>query len=87
MLDVGSELALDEGFVLVDPDTPASGLFLVLHGVLLVETASETVERGPGQIVGEWEKLDGSEGVWVTAVSEVRLIAVDRSAYEAALTG
>jgi hypothetical protein len=59
----------------------------VLHGVLRVETASETVERGPGQIVGEWEKLDGSEDIRVTAKTEVRLVAVDHSAYEAALTG
>jgi CRP-like cAMP-binding protein len=84
---VGSELSLDEGAVVVDPDTPASGLFLVLHGVLRVETPRETSERGPGQIVGEWEKLDGSEDVCVTAQTEVRLIAVDRAAYEAALTG
>jgi hypothetical protein len=73
--------------VLVEPDTPVSGLFLVLHGVLLVETPRETIERGAGQIVGEWEKLDGSEDVRVTAQTEVRLVAVDRAAYEAALTG
>jgi CRP-like cAMP-binding protein len=87
MLDVGSELELDEGTVVVDPESPASGIFLVLHGVLRVETEHETSERGPGQIVGEWEKLDGSESVRMTAQTEVRLVAVDRAAYEAALTG
>jgi CRP-like cAMP-binding protein len=84
---VGSELVFDEGAVLVDADSPASGLFLVLHGVLRVETPRETSERGPGQVVGEWEKLDGSEAVRVTAQTEVRLVAIDRAAYEAALTG
>ena len=84
---MGSELALDEGSVLVDPELPVSGIFLVLHGVLRVETPRETSERGPGQIIGEWEKLDGTDDVRVTAVTEVRLIAVDRAAYEAALTG
>jgi hypothetical protein len=54
---------------------------------VLVETPLEEYERGAGQVVGEWEKLDGSEDVRVTAKSEVRLIAVDRAAYEAALTG
>ena len=73
--------------MLVEPGDAVSGLFLVLHGVLLVETPNETVERGPGQVVGEWEKLDGSEDVRVTAQTEVRLVAVDRAAYEAALTG
>jgi hypothetical protein len=64
-----------------------SGIFLVLHGVLRVETARGTSERGPGQMIGEWEKLDGSDGVRVTAQTEARLVAVDRAAYEAALTG
>lgn len=73
--------------MIVDPDRPGSGLLLVLQGVLRVETPLEEYERGPGQIVGEWEKLDGSEDVRVTAQTDVRLIAVDRSAYEAALSG
>ena len=38
-------------------------------------------------MIGEWEKLDGSDGVRVTALTEARLVAVDRAAYEAALTG
>lgn len=73
--------------MLVDAETPRSGLLLVMHGVLLVETPHGGDERGPGRVVGEWEKLDGSEDVRVTALTDVRLVAVDRSAYEAALTG
>jgi len=73
--------------VLVDADRPSSALFLILHGELLVTTPDDAYARGPGQVVGEWEKLDGSDDVRVTAKSEVRLIAVDRAAYEAALTG
>jgi CRP-like cAMP-binding protein len=84
---VGSDVHFDEGHVLVDRDRSASTLFLVLQGVLLVETPFEDYERGAGQVVGEWEKLDGSEDVRVTAQTEVRLIAVDRADYEAALTG
>jgi CRP-like cAMP-binding protein len=84
---VGSEVHLDEGHVLVDREHAASTLFLVLQGVLLVETPHEEYERGAGQVVGEWEKLDGSDEIRVTAQSEVRLIAVDRADYEAALTG
>jgi CRP-like cAMP-binding protein len=84
---VGSEVTFDEGHVLVDGENAASGLFLVMQGVLLVELPNESYERGAGQVVGEWEKLDGSEDVRVTAQTEVRLIVVDRAAYEAALTG
>ena len=50
-----------------------------------MQTPLEEYDRGAGQVVGEWEKLDGSEDVRVTAKTEVRLIAVDRAAYEAAL--
>jgi CRP-like cAMP-binding protein len=77
----------DEGHVLVDADHAASGIFLVLSGVLLVETPLESYERGPGHVLGEWEALDGSDDVRVTAQSDVRLVAVSRADYEAALTG
>jgi CRP-like cAMP-binding protein len=73
--------------VVVEPGRPSSGLYLILHGVLLVTTPLEVYERGPGQVVGEWERLDGSEDVRVTAKTEVRLVAVDRAAYEAAVSG
>jgi CRP-like cAMP-binding protein len=73
--------------VIVDADRPGSGLLLVLQGTLRVETPLEEYERGAGQVVGEWEKLDGTDEVRVVAHTDVRLIAVDRSAYEAALTG
>jgi CRP-like cAMP-binding protein len=80
-------LELAEGAVLVEPSAPASGLFLVLHGVLLVETADEEYERGAGHVVGQWERLDGTDDVRVTAKTDVRLVAVDRAAYEAAQSG
>ena len=73
--------------MLVDADCAASGIFLVMSGVLLVETPHESYERGAGHVVGEWEKLDGSDDVRVTARSDVRLIAVDRADYEAAVSG
>ena len=80
-------MSFGEGHVLVDADHPAGGLFLVMHGVLLVETPLESYERGAGHVVGQWEALDGSDEVRVTALTDVRLIAVDRADYEAALTG
>jgi CRP-like cAMP-binding protein len=84
---VGSELELPEGHVLVEPGIPVSSLFMIRHGLLRVETPLEEYEKGPGQIVGDVEKLDGTEDVRVTAQTDVRLVAVDRAAYEAALTG
>lgn len=73
--------------MLVEPGLPVNGVFLVLQGILLVRTPEGEDERGPGQVVGEWEKLDGSGDVGVVSLTDVRLIAVDRASYEAALTG
>jgi CRP-like cAMP-binding protein len=71
----------------VDPDEPRDGLLLVLQGVLVVETPAGDEERGPGNVIGQWERLDGSDEVRVVAQSDVRLVAVDRAAWEAAQSG
>jgi hypothetical protein len=64
-----------------------SGLLLVLRGILVVESPGGEDERGPGNVVGQWERLDGSDEVRVVARSDVRLVAVDRAAWETAQTG
>jgi hypothetical protein len=51
-----------------------------MQGVLAVDGD----ERGPGHVVGRWEKLDE---VRVVAETDVRLIAIDRADWEAAQTG
>ena len=72
---------------MVDEDNPMDGLLLVLQGVLRVESPGGDDERGPGNVIGQWERLDGSDEVRVIAQSDVRLVAVDRAAWEAAQTG
>ena len=64
-----------------------SGLLLVLQGLLVVESPGGEEERGPGNVVGQWERLDGSDDVRVVARSDVRVVAVDRAAWETAQTG
>jgi hypothetical protein len=56
---------------------------MVLHGTLLVETDSESYERGAGAIVGYVEE----PGTRVTAQTEARVVVITRADYEAALTG
>ena len=73
--------------MVVSPDEPRDGLLLVLHGVLAVESPAGEDERGPGNVIGQWERLDGSDDVSVVAQTDVRLVAVDRAAWEAAQTG
>jgi hypothetical protein len=71
----------------VDPERPLDGFLLVLHGELVVESPAGEDERGPGQVIGRWERLDGSDDVRVVAQTDVRVVAVDRAAWEAAQTG
>jgi CRP-like cAMP-binding protein len=87
LFDVGSTVELDEGEVLWEPSHAAASLFLVLHGLLAVETPRGRDERGAGQVVGELERLDGSEDVRVVALTDARVLAVDEASYNAALFG
>ncbi len=62
------------------PDEPRAGMLMVLQGVLTVDDD----ERGAGHVIGRWESLDE---VTVKAETDVRLVAIDRADYEAALSG
>jgi len=74
-------LRLPAGAVVASPDEPRAGVLLVLQGVLSVD---EDDERGPGHVIGLWERLDE---VTVRAETDVRLVAVDLADWEAAQTG
>lgn len=62
-------------------------MLLVMQGILTVESPSGEDERGPGNVIGQWERLDGSDDVRVVAQTDVRVVAVDRAAWEAAQAG
>ena len=62
------------------PDEPRAGMLMVMQGVLTVDDD----ERGAGHVIGRWESLDE---VTVKAETDVRLVAIDRADYEAALSG
>jgi CRP-like cAMP-binding protein len=89
LLDVGSDCEFDAGHVIIERGQPGSGLYLIQHGTVRVEAPERTVELGPGEVVGE-RALDADGGVRsarVICVTDVRAVAVDRAAYEAALSG
>jgi hypothetical protein len=71
----------------VSPEEPRDGLLLVMQGMLTVESPAGEDERGPGNVIGQWERLDGSDEVRVVAQTDVRLVAVDRAAWDAAQAG
>jgi len=89
LIDVGTEVEFEAGHVLIEVGQPASGLFLIRHGTVTVEAPGETVELGAGNIVGDYglEDPHGIRSARVVAKTDVRAVAVDRAAYEAARSG
>jgi CRP-like cAMP-binding protein len=78
---VGSRVAFSAGKVLIERGQPGTGLFVVVDGTLVVEAPEQTREFGPGAVVGERALLspDGLRTARVRAVTDVALIAVDRT--------
>ena len=81
---VANELHAPAGTVLVNPDTPASGVFVVVAGAALVETHDgREHELGPGQCFGELAVLaETARTGRVSAKTDVHCLALERSAFE-----
>lgn len=81
---VGDEAEIAAGQLLIERGTHGSGLYVVLDGSVLVEAPGRTRELGPGSCVGEVALLspNGRRTARVRASTDVRVLAVARSAFE-----
>jgi CRP-like cAMP-binding protein len=81
---VGAEAEIAAGQVLIEFGQPGAGLYVILEGTVLVEAPDETVELGPGAFIGERALLseDGLRTARVRTISDVRVLAVDRTEFE-----
>jgi CRP-like cAMP-binding protein len=77
---VGAEAQIAGGQVLIERGQQGSGLYVILEGTVVVETADATRELGPGTVVGELALFseDGRRTARVRTMTGVRVIAVDR---------
>ena len=75
-----AELKADAGQVIVVPEDPGSGMFIVCDGTVVVELRSGPVELGPGDFFGELALLaeHGARLARVRATSPVRCLAIPR---------
>jgi CRP-like cAMP-binding protein len=90
LLDVGTEVELEEGHVLVDPDEPSDTLFLIRHGAVEVEAGGgDAIQLGAGHVVSARTLAEryGLDDARAVAATPVRAVAVDAAAYEAAVSG
>lgn len=81
---VGVEAEFSAGSVLIERGQPATGLFVVLEGELVVEAPEGTRELGPGTVVGERALLspDGARTARVSARTDAVVLALERAAVE-----
>lgn len=84
LLELGTECEFSAGSVLMALGEPGAGLYLIRHGTVLVHAPGGDSEHGPGEVVGELALLspDGMRTARVTALTDVRAVAVDRATLE-----
>jgi voltage-gated potassium channel len=80
VLSAAGEHEVPAGYVLIQPDQPGAGLFIIEEGTVLVERPSGTIELGAGEFLGELALLfDGAvHSVRVQAATPVRILALAR---------
>ena len=81
---VGVESRFAAGRVLIESGQQGTGLYVILEGTVLVEAPEGTRELGAGAVVGERALLsaEGTRTARVRAISDVRVLAVDRLEFE-----
>jgi CRP-like cAMP-binding protein len=83
LADVATEADFPAGHVLIEYDTPASGLYLIREGRVAVHARAAQLERGPGDVVGERAlALGGNRGGRVSAITDVRCLSIAREHVE-----
>jgi len=82
--ELGTESELPAGRVLIERGQWGSGVYVILEGTVLVEAPEGERELGPGSVVGERAMFsdDGLRTARVQATSPVRVVAVDRNAFD-----
>lgn len=84
ILDVSTEFEVPPGHVLVQPDQPGAGLFVIEEGTATVELPNRRFQLGDGECFGELALLD-EEAIHtgrVSAATSLRCIAISRDDFD-----
>lgn len=81
---VGAETEIRAGHVLIERGQHGTGLYVIRQGTVVVEAPEGNLEFGPGALIGERALLSaaGRRAARVRATSDLRVLAVDRHAFE-----
>lgn len=82
--ECATEFEAAEGHVLVQPNHPGAGLFVIEEGSVTVELSDKRIELGPGEFFGELALLDegATHSARVSAASSVRCLALGRDDFD-----
>jgi CRP-like cAMP-binding protein len=85
--ECATEFEAAEGHVLVQPNRPGAGLFVIEEGSVTVELPDRKIELGPGEFFGELALLDegATHSARVCAASQVRCLALGRDDFDGLL--
>jgi CRP/FNR family cyclic AMP-dependent transcriptional regulator len=84
---LGSEAEFPAGQVLIEHNTPAAGLYLILEGRVAIHAHGAELEAGPGEVVGEMALVRGGpRRARVITVTPVRAVSVAREHVDPELT-
>jgi CRP-like cAMP-binding protein len=76
---VGNEAEFPAGLVLIEHNTPAAGLYLIIEGRVAIHAHGAELEAGPGEVVGEMALVRGGpRRARVTTITPVRVLSVSR---------
>jgi CRP-like cAMP-binding protein len=80
--EVGTEVQIAAGHVLIERGQPGTGLYVIVEGTVVIEAPEGRRELGPGAVVGERAIFSGTRTARVQATSDLRVLVVDRAAIE-----
>jgi CRP-like cAMP-binding protein len=84
VLECATEFEAGRGHVLMQPNRPGAGLFVIEDGTVEVELPNRKVDLGPGEFVGELALLDenATHVARVHATSEIHCLAISRDDFD-----
>lgn len=84
ILDCATEFEARHGHVLVQPDQPGAGLFVIEDGTATVELRDRKIELGPGEFFGELALLDerAIHAGRVCASTQLHCLAISRDDFD-----
>lgn len=84
ILDYATDFEAEAGHVLVQPNQPGAGLFVIEEGAVTVELKGRKIELGEGEFFGELALLDENavHSGRVCAATPLRCLAIDRDRFD-----